>query len=68
MKLSTQSLVEHASGGDHPAIDELLARYLPELQAFVRLNMGPALAAKESSSDLVPVSYTHLTLPTSDLV
>ncbi len=34
-------------------VDELLARYLPSLRAFVRLRMGAELRAKEESSDIV---------------
>lgn len=33
-------------------MDELLARHLPALQRFVRAHVGPALLAKESTSDL----------------
>ena len=45
-------LVERASRGDGEAIDELLARHLPQLLGFVRRRAGE-LAAKESSSDVV---------------
>jgi len=31
-------------------------------------NMAPTEAGVEPHEDVVPVSYTHLTLPTSDLV
>lgn len=46
-------LVERASHGDLPAVDELLARHIPGLRAYVRLRCGPVLAAKESASDIV---------------
>jgi RNA polymerase sigma factor (sigma-70 family) len=34
-------------------IGELLARHLPAIRAFVRLRAGPAVAARESASDVV---------------
>jgi len=45
-------LVEKASQGDGPAIDELLHRHLPALRAFLRLRAGPAIRARESAADL----------------
>lgn len=48
-----ERLIQSASRGDQPAVDELLVRYLPGLRAFVRLRAGAALRARESSSDLV---------------
>ena len=48
-----RDLVTRATGGDDQAIDSLLARHLPMLRAFVRLQAGPAIRAKESDSDLV---------------
>ena len=44
--------IHDASRGDHAALEDLLTRFLPELRAFVRLNMGP-LAHQEQSGDLV---------------
>ncbi len=46
-------LVERASRGDLPAVEELLARHVPGLRAYVRLRCGPVLRAKESASDIV---------------
>jgi len=51
--LPTAALVEHASRGDQPAVDELLERHLGGLRAYVRLHLGPALRARESASDIV---------------
>jgi RNA polymerase sigma-70 factor (ECF subfamily) len=48
-----RTLVDSASRGDAAAVEELLTRYLPGLDAFVRLRAGPLLRARESSSDLV---------------
>lgn len=42
-----------ASGGEPQAVDVLLERHLPHLRAFVRLQAGGAIRAKESDSDLV---------------
>jgi RNA polymerase sigma-70 factor, ECF subfamily len=50
---SSIGLVRRASQGDGVAVDELLVRHLPGLRAYVRLNAGAAIRAKESTSDLV---------------
>ena len=41
-----------ASGGDAAALNQLLARHVPEVEAFIRYRMPPALATRESVSDL----------------
>ena len=38
---------------DARGVDSLLERYLPALQAFVRLRLGPSIGKHESVSDLV---------------
>jgi RNA polymerase sigma-70 factor (ECF subfamily) len=48
-----RTLVDSASRGDSAAVDVLLERYLPGLNAYVRLRAGPLLRARESASDLV---------------
>ncbi|MBK8974915.1 MAG: sigma-70 family RNA polymerase sigma factor [Planctomycetes bacterium] len=48
-----QDMLERARGGDGAALDELLARYLPQLHAFVRMRLGPSLRARETSMDVV---------------
>jgi len=53
MDTSSRDLVESTQRGDRAALEELLIRQLPALQAFLRLRMGPELRAKESCSDLV---------------
>jgi RNA polymerase sigma-70 factor (ECF subfamily) len=53
MHEDSRDLVESASRGDASAIGALLERFLPQLHAFVRLQMGPELRAKEDSLDLV---------------
>ena len=49
---STEHLVQDASAGDPIALEELLARVLPELHAFLRLQVGPKIGVRESASDL----------------
>jgi RNA polymerase sigma-70 factor (ECF subfamily) len=46
-------LVTKASAGDVPAIEALLAGYLPRLRAFVRLRTSALIRQRESCSDLV---------------
>lgn len=46
-------LVSKASRGDPVAMDELLERNLGGLRAYIRLNAGKLVRAKESCSDLV---------------
>lgn len=48
-----KELSHRATRGDPVAVDELLVRHLGGLRAYVRLNVGPAIRAKESESDLV---------------
>ncbi len=48
-----ERLAQRAAAGDRGAVDVLIARYLPELHAFVRLRAGPVVRARESSSDIV---------------
>jgi RNA polymerase sigma factor (sigma-70 family) len=45
-------VVESASRGDAAAVEDLLARFLPDLRGYLQHNAGPLVAAKESSSDL----------------
>ncbi|MCR9247320.1 MAG: sigma-70 family RNA polymerase sigma factor [bacterium] len=49
----TQTLVTAATQGDEGALDELVVEYLPRLQAYVRLQMGAALRAREATVDVV---------------
>jgi len=49
----TRRLVDDATRGDGAAVEELLARYLPDLERYVRRNAGAVVRARESSSDLV---------------
>lgn len=53
MKDRTRPLVEAATRGDANALDELVNSCLPRLHAYVRLNMGAELRAREDSLDLV---------------
>ncbi len=53
MAQDTAHLVQAASAGGRDATEELLARFLPELRAFVRLRAGSGILRKESDDDLV---------------
>lgn len=49
----TQTLVRSAQQQDRAAIEQLLVRQLPGLEAFVRLRMGSGLRARATPPDLV---------------
>jgi RNA polymerase sigma factor (sigma-70 family) len=49
----TSALVEGASRKESGAIEQLLVRHLPGLEAFVRLRMGPVLRGLLTAPDLV---------------
>ena len=49
----SRPLVERATQGDQPAFAELLQKHLPGLRAYLRLEAGQLVRAKESCSDLV---------------
>jgi RNA polymerase sigma-70 factor (ECF subfamily) len=53
MDPSLHALIDQAGRGDRAALDQLLAHYLPDLRAFVRLRCGAVVRARESSSDIV---------------
>lgn len=46
-------LQQSASRGDGDAVDQLLARFLPRLHAYVRAHMGDHLRRREASVDIV---------------
>ncbi len=46
-------LFDRARAGDRAALDELLTRHLPQLHAYVRVRLGHAVRARESSLDVV---------------
>lgn len=48
-----EQLVARAAAGDTPSVGRLLEHHLPQLRAFVRLQMAPALRLRESGSDVV---------------
>lgn len=50
---ASRPLVERATRGDPPALAELLQKHLPGLRAYLRLEAGALVRAKESCSDLV---------------
>jgi RNA polymerase sigma-70 factor (ECF subfamily) len=51
--LPTEALVAGARQQDRGAIEQLLVRHLPGLEAFVRLRMGPVLRSLLQAPDLV---------------
>jgi RNA polymerase sigma-70 factor (ECF subfamily) len=46
-------LVARAKQSDRQALEQLMVRHLPNLEAFVRLRMGPALRGLMTAPDLV---------------
>jgi len=54
------SLFEQARNGDGKALERLVARYLPQLHAFVRIRLGGSLRARESSMDIVQSACREL--------
>ena len=50
---SIEELISHATRGDEGAMEALVARQLPSLHAWVRLNMGGHLRAREETVDVV---------------
>lgn len=45
-------LATRASGGDAAAVEDLLVRYLPDVEAYVARHAGALLSARESGADL----------------
>lgn len=50
---TSAELIDRATRGDTEAIDALLERNLPGLEAYIRLRSGRLLRSKESASDIV---------------
>lgn len=50
---ASRHLVTRVQGGDRAAVDELLSRHLPRLNAWLRVRMGGGLGPRESTSDVV---------------
>ena len=53
LETETRQLLEGAARQDRAAIERLLVRQLPGLEAFVRLRMGSALRSRAEPPDLV---------------
>jgi RNA polymerase sigma factor (sigma-70 family) len=53
MNVGFSSLWDRVRKGDPAALDVLLARHLPALRAYIRIQAGPAVRRRESCSDLV---------------
>ena len=56
----SQSSILSASRGDPVAIADVLAAYLPRLQRFVHLRLGPALRAREDTLDVLQSTVREL--------
>lgn len=48
----TRELVDRASQGEARAVDELLERYLPDLERYVARHASPLVRAQESAGDV----------------
>ena len=48
-----EDLVQDASRGSQPALEEPFDRHLPDLRAFFRMRVGPSIRSRESDTDLV---------------
>jgi RNA polymerase sigma-70 factor (ECF subfamily) len=53
MEQNDSGLYERATGGDAASLDALLARYMPQLHAYVHVRLSSAVRARESSMDVV---------------
>ena len=53
MKDETLELLARMQAGDQAALERMLDQHLPALRAYVRLNGGGLLRAKEESADIV---------------
>lgn len=53
-------LFEQARTGDAAALERLVASYLPQLHAFVRVRLGGRLRVRESSMDIVQSACREL--------
>jgi RNA polymerase sigma-70 factor (ECF subfamily) len=49
----SRTLIDRATHGDDAAVELLLERHLPGLEAYIRLRTGRLLKAKESASDIL---------------
>jgi len=49
----TEALVHRAQRGEPGALDQLIEDHLPDLRAYVRLQIDPGLRVRESVSDVV---------------
>ncbi|HEX5053329.1 MAG TPA: sigma-70 family RNA polymerase sigma factor [Planctomycetota bacterium] len=56
----SQSSIESATRGDPAAIEDVLRAYLPRLQRFVHLRLGPQLRAREETLDVVQSTVREL--------
>jgi RNA polymerase sigma-70 factor (ECF subfamily) len=55
-----RDLFDRARAGDAGAVERLIAQYLPQLHAFVRVRLGGSLRVRESSMDVVQSTCREL--------
>lgn len=60
MRDDDRTLFDRARAGDGAALERLVATYLPQLHAFVRVRLGGRLRARESSMDIVQSACREL--------
>ena len=65
---ATAMYAGHRESFDHDHVLEDLAERYAEVVEAIEATDGWVTSVRASSPPLTPVSYTHLTLPTSDLV
>jgi RNA polymerase sigma-70 factor (ECF subfamily) len=53
MDAESERLFTQASGGDRDALERMLARYLPQLCAYVQIRLRGSLGPREGSMDVV---------------
>jgi RNA polymerase sigma-70 factor (ECF subfamily) len=53
MDAPLEDLLQDASRGSQPALEELFERNLPDLRAFFRMRLGHRVRSRESDTDLV---------------
>ena len=59
----TRALLELIQAGDGAALDQLLRRSRPKLQAFIDCRFDPCLQARLDASDLVRTANAWSALP-----
>jgi RNA polymerase sigma-70 factor, ECF subfamily len=64
----TCDLLESVAQGDRQALENLLARYRPELHAFVKLRLGTRFASRVDPSDVVQEAQMEIVRRMNDFL